>query len=75
MNDRVLISQSYVTIATILGKAKTGQRSIADRNIAIRRPLAEMVEATITASCNSSHTARNYRRGIGEFITLLGREH
>jgi len=36
--------------------------------------IPQLVEATITPSCNSPHTARNYRRGIGEFITLLGRE-
>ncbi len=74
MTERAIPPQQTITITTILNKARTGQRSIADHDIAIRRPLAELVEATITASCNSPHTARNYRRGIGEFITLLGRE-
>jgi site-specific recombinase XerD len=75
MTESTITSHQPVTISAILNRVRAGQRSIVDHDIAIRRPLAELVETTITASCNSSHTARNYRRGIGEFITLLSREH
>jgi len=52
--------------------AQRGAASIAAHDVAIRRPLADLVEATITAACRSTHTARSYRRGIGEFVTALG---
>ena len=42
--------------------------SIVHHQVAIRRPLAHLVEATIEAACNSPHTARYYRLGIGKFI-------
>lgn len=48
--------------------------SIADPGLARRLPLARLVEATITAACPSPHTARYYRRAMGEFIKLLGTE-
>ena len=70
MTDKAIIPQQPVTIAAILNKAQAGQRSIADHDIAIRRPLAELVEATITASCKSPHTARNYHRRCSDLTPL-----
>jgi len=64
------------TIGAILARANgDGGLSIASHDVAIRRPLADLVEATITAACKSTHSARAYRRAIGEFIALLGKEH
>ena len=63
------------TIAAILARGNGGEVSIADHDVAIRRRLADLVETTITASCNSTHTARKYRRDIGEFIVALGEYH
>ena len=52
MSENTLIPQQPITITAIPSKAQAGQRSIADHDIATRHPLAELVEATITTSCN-----------------------
>lgn len=41
---------------------------------ALRRPLADLVQATIETACHSAPTRRAYQQAIGAFITLLERE-
>ncbi len=47
------------------------QLSIASPEIAINKPLVELVEATITAACNGDNTPRAYSRAIAKFIEML----
>ncbi len=59
----------------LIARIQTAQNiSIAHHHVAIRRPLAEAVEAAIAAACKSPHTERYYRLAIGSFIALLQRE-
>jgi integrase len=55
--------------------AHRGAVSIHSRDVALRRPLGDVVEDTITAAAKSAHTARKYRRNIAEFVLLLESEH
>jgi integrase len=62
--------------ANLIARIEAGHGfSLASHEVAIRRPLADLVEATVTAAANSPHTERTYRRAIGGFISLLETVH
>lgn len=48
--------------------------SLVSREAALKRPLAEIVAAALTASGRSEHTRRSYRTAIGLFLQCLDRE-
>jgi integrase len=50
------------------------QLSIADAKAALRRPLAEVVEATLNAAGRSHHTRRAYEMAIAIFVDYLDTE-
>lgn len=45
--------------------------SISSPEVALRRPLADLVEATLDAAANSEHTRRSYTTAIGLFLQWL----
>jgi len=49
-------------------------RSAVSPDAALRRPLAEVVAATLAAAGRSAHTQRAYQRAIGLFVQQLERE-
>jgi integrase len=69
--DTITAGQRDLTTAIINRKAGL---SVAAHEVACRRPLVDVVEATITAAARSRHTARAYQRAIGEFTGLLATE-
>jgi site-specific recombinase XerD len=70
MSSQIAVTEPTGILQAVL--KRRGAASIAAHEVAIRLPLADLVEATIVAACKSPHTARTYRRAIGEFITALG---
>ena len=70
MSSQIAVVEPTNVLQIVL--EQRGAASIVAHDVAIRRPLADLVEATITASCRSEHTARSYRRAIGEFVMALG---
>jgi len=48
--------------------------SVQSETVALRRPLADIVEATLLAAGRSAHTQRAYRTAIGLFIQYLDQE-
>jgi len=71
MSDQMTVKYEPSNVLQVVLERR-GAASIVAHDVAIRRPLADLVEATITAACKSTHTARSYRRAIGEFVTTLG---
>ena len=70
MDSQLTVMNPVSVLETV--QKQRGAASIVAHDVAIRRPLADLVEATIVAACKSEHTARSYRRAIGGFITALG---
>lgn len=69
-------STVLTTPTALVARIEAGRKvSLAAHQVAIRRPLAGLAEATITAATNSPHTARTYRRAIGVFIQHLETTH
>jgi len=52
---------------------RNGQKALSYSNsdIALRRPLGEIVQATLDAACKSDHSRRSYRLSIAFFIAYL----
>jgi len=54
-----------------LDEAARRALSLASPEVALRRPLADLVEATLDAAANSDHTRRSYTTAIGLFLQWL----
>jgi integrase len=74
MSQNLIVQPGEIDLVSRI-VAHRGAVSIHSRDVALRRPLGDVVEDTITAAAKSAHTARKYRRNIAEFVLLLENEH
>jgi integrase len=57
-----------------LAHIQSQAKSMVSHDVAIRKPLGDVVTATLNASAKSQHTRRSYETGIALFVHWLDRE-